>query len=36
MEPPGGRVLVEIALLVFFLALAAVTVGVLLAPTILR
>ena len=34
MESPGGRDLVEIVLLVFFLALAAVTVGVLVAPTI--
>lgn len=36
MEPRGTRGLVEVALVVFFLSVAGVTIGVLLAPTVLR
>ena len=36
MEPRGTRGLIEVALLVFFFSLAAVTAGLLLAPLVLR
>jgi hypothetical protein len=36
VEPLDARTLTELALVVFFVTLAAVTIGLLLAPSILR
>ena len=36
MEPRGTRGLVEVALVVFFLSVAGVTIGVLLVPALIR
>ncbi len=36
LEPRGTRGLIEVGLIVFFVALAGVTIGVLLAPAIIR
>ena len=36
LEPQGTRGLVEVALVVFFLSVAAVTIGVLVAPFFIR
>ena len=36
MDPVDGRTLTELALVVFFITLAGVTIGLLIAPSILR